>query len=43
MKTFAIEPQEKYQNNKIHLKLVTHQQMHYLLNLEGLNFTLEFT
>jgi hypothetical protein len=25
------------------LKLFTHQQMHYLLNLEGLNFTLEFT
>jgi hypothetical protein len=25
------------------LKLVTHQQMLYLLNLEGLNFTLEFT
>jgi hypothetical protein len=23
--------------------LFTHQQMHYLLNLEGLNFTLEFT
>jgi hypothetical protein len=29
--------------NHILVELVTHQQTHYLLNLEGLNFTLEFT
>jgi hypothetical protein len=27
-------------SNYSFVKLITHQQMHYLLNLEGLNFTL---
>jgi hypothetical protein len=39
----VLDEAARHSNIHLHLKLVTHQQMHCLLNLEGFKFTLEFT